>query len=116
MISVISDGRYSRMVTLQQYYDPILMFSDSLVVDNDSETEVSSESDSKFVWKSKAKVRRENVSLPQWISANVRILKQLIQHDTIDINGIEAYLDYTAQIGHHCKVYTTPSLMLNAPR
>ena len=53
----------------------------------------------------------EDVSPAQWISANVRILQQLIK-EGLDVAGILSYLRYTAKIGDYLQMSDQSSVML----
>lgn len=65
-----------------------------------------------FLRTQKTKKKPEEVSLPEWIAANARILRKLINDEKIDKRGILDYLDYTIQVGDYAQLYTTSSLMM----
>ena len=69
--------------------------------------------DTEFVLRThKAKKQPEEVSLPQWVSANARILKKNINNGKANMQAVLEYLDYTIQFGDYCQLYTIPSMML----
>ncbi|ESP01363.1 hypothetical protein LOTGIDRAFT_157539 [Lottia gigantea] len=60
-----------------------------------------------------AKVKPEQVTVPQWISANMRILKSLMERGDISSMGdVLDYMQYTEEIGEYFQIYSTPSVML----
>lgn len=76
---------------------------------------LASGSNAHFVLRSRVKPRVDQVSLAMWVSANARILQQLLMKipDTANkLSVVDSYLDYTAQIGDLCQTYSTPSVML----
>ena len=60
---------------------------------------------------SKLKPRPENVSVPQWISANARILLKLIREDA-NMAVVKAYTEYTAEIGDYLQTCATSSVFI----
>ena len=50
--------------------------------------------------------------MPEWIQANARILRKLIQENKLDKQGILAYLDYNTQVGDYAQLYTISSLIM----
>mgnify|MGYP001552461939 CR=1 FL=1 len=61
----------------------------------------------------KQQMKVEEVSVPQWLSANVRILIKLIDSgDLNNINAIKQYLRYTAKVGDYLQVSDVPAVML----
>jgi hypothetical protein len=65
-----------------------------------------------LVMRGKRKPALDQITLPQWLSANCRILLQLVAQDKITTEGVSQYLHYTAEVGDLCQTYTTPSVML----
>lgn len=63
------------------------------------------------VLRAKLKPNAEEVSTPQWITANARILLRLID-DGLDMAAIKRYLRYTAKVGDYLQVSETSSVML----
>ena len=68
--------------------------SNNRIVPNDTdEKEIFSGNGSTMVMRSQnTKVRPENVTIPQWVSANMRILKALVERG--DIASMESMFDY----------------------
>ena len=83
-------------------------------VTTDNETTLLANGETKLFVRSgsNSKPNADQVSLAQWISANSRILLQLMADGTADIETIKSYLQYTSQIGDFAQVYTTSSIML----
>ena len=65
-----------------------------------------------LVMRGKKKPTLDQISLAQWLSANVRILLQLISERKITTERVDQYLQYTSEIGDLCQTYTTASVML----
>lgn len=83
--------------------------------DDSADTELISCNGSSLVVKTSAsqKPRPEAVNIAQWISANARIMKCMLDRGELnDINSLLAYLDFTEQIGEYLQIYTTSSVML----
>lgn len=59
----------------------------------------------------KAKLKPEDITTAQWISANTRILRKNIEQG-LDQAGIKAYLKYTEKIGDYLQVSEISSVML----
>ncbi len=82
---------------------------------NFSSTGLQTQGQAHLVLRSKSKPKADQVSLPMWVSANARILRQLVDEET-DVSQLrlllKAYLDYTAQIGDLCQSYSVQSVML----
>ena len=57
------------------------------------------------------KMLPEEVTVPQWISANVRILIKL-KNSGMTLTDVLKYLKYTAKIGDYLQVSETPSVMV----
>ena len=52
------------------------------------------------------------VTLPEWISVNVRILTKLInQKEIVSLDEVKWYMEYTTKIGDHAWENTIPSVM-----
>lgn len=65
----------------------------------------------KGLWlKVKNNVKTEDVTVPQWLSANARILLTLL--DTLDTEAVKKYLRYTAKIGDYLQMSEVASVML----
>jgi len=60
--------------------------------------------------KCKNKTKPEDVTVPQWISANARILLAML--DNLDKGTVASYLRYTAKIGDYLQLSEPPSVML----
>ncbi len=77
-----------------------------------TETQIFGEGDTQVVMRSRARPPPEQVTLPQWIAAQARILKKLIDDGRAGMQEVQAYLDYTSQVGDLTQTYTVPSVML----
>ena len=89
--------------------------SNNRIVPNDTdEKEIFSGNGSTMVMRSQnTKVRPENVTIPQWVSANMRILKALIERgDIASMESMFDYIRYTEEIGEYFQIYSTLSVML----
>ena len=68
--------------------------------------------------RSSVKPKVDQVTLPMWVSANARILRELMDSHTEGDNAdkvlakVRSYLDYTARVGDLCQLYTTQSVMV----
>ena len=62
------------------------------------------------LWVRLNKLKVEEVTVPQWLSANARILIHML--DTLDKDTVRKYLRYTAKVGDYLQVSETPSVML----
>ena len=71
----------------------------------DSEKELT-----KNLWIKFNKMKTEDVTVPQWLSANARILLEML--DTVDKDTIRRYLRYTGKVGDYLQVSDAPSVML----
>ena len=60
--------------------------------------------------KVKNKMKPDEVTVPQWLSTNARILLTLL--DEMDKDTIAAYLRYTMKIGDYLQVSDVSSVML----
>lgn len=62
--------------------------------------------------KSSSKPKPEQVTAEQWISANARILKTMVQSGELNASNINGYLTHTEQVGEYLQIYETPGVML----
>ena len=59
------------------------------------------------------KIRPENVTVPQWVSANMRIVSALLERgDIANRQQLLEYIKYTEEIGEYFQIYSIPSVML----
>ncbi|CAH1799571.1 unnamed protein product [Owenia fusiformis] len=66
-----------------------------------------------LVYKVNKKPKIENVTLPQWVSANAEIMIQMIKKGLItDLNDVVKYAQHTKAVGDLAQIYTIPSLMV----
>jgi hypothetical protein len=63
-----------------------------------------------FKLQSKKKLDPEEVSIPQWLSANILILEKLIP--TLSTEQVKDYFHYTRQVGDLLQIYTSASVFL----
>jgi hypothetical protein len=63
-----------------------------------------------FKLQSKKKLDPEEVSVPQWLSANILILEKLIP--TLSTEQVKDYFHYTRQVGDLLQIYTSASVFL----
>ncbi len=82
------------------------------VSENNEETVDLGGSGQLVVRKGRTKLRPEEVSISQWISANSRILSKLVREGQLDAQGLHEYLEYTACIGDYLQTHTTSSVMI----
>lgn len=81
---------------------PDFITAPSGAADSDDERELFTGSGgARLIIKSKRKPNAENITMPQWISANARILIKLIETEKVDMDGIVSYLRYTEEIGDY---------------
>ena len=60
-----------------------------------------------------SKIRPENVTVPQWVSANMRILPALLERgDIANRQQLLEYIKYTEEVGEYFQIYSIPSVML----
>ena len=91
-----------------------------LLDDDDEDIELAmagfqSRGQKRLVLKGKNKPRVDEVTLPMWVSANARILQQLVEQESDESQLrrlLKTYLNYTAQVGDLCQLYTTTSVMV----
>ena len=58
-------------------------------------------------------IRHENVTVPQWVSANMRMLSALLERrDIANRQQLLEYIKYTEEIGEYFQIYSIPSVML----
>lgn len=88
--------------------------SNNKIIPCDDERELfTSGTDSVYMRSQSSKSKPEQVSIPQWISANMRIMSTLIERgDLCSTRDIADYMKYTEEIGEYFQIYTTPSVML----
>ena len=58
------------------------------------------------------KPKTKDVSLPQWIGANARIMTAMIKEGSLTGNELLGYLEYTTRIGDLASMHTISSVML----
>ena len=61
--------------------------------------------------RTKKKLNTEDVTAPQWVAANAKILLKLIEGG-LALDGIKSYLRYTVKIGNYLQISEVPSVML----
>ena len=60
-----------------------------------------------------SKIHPENVTVPQWVSANKSMLSALLEHRYIaNRQQLLEYIKYTEEIGTYFQIYSIPSVML----
>ena len=60
-----------------------------------------------------SKIRPENVTVPQWVSANMRMFSALLERgDIANRKQVLEYIKYTEEIGEYFQIYSIPSVML----
>ena len=80
--------------------------------DTEEETELFSSGSKRVLLKSaKTKPKVENVTLPQWISANGRILLKLIAKGC-DMQTVKDYLQYNIELGDYLQTCTQSSVLI----
>jgi hypothetical protein len=77
--------------------------------DND-EDELVTKKGLSFKLQGKKKLDPEEVSIPQWLSANILILEKLIP--TLTTEQVKDYFKYTREIGDLLQIYTSASVFL----
>ena len=89
--------------------------SHSHITTEQSEERVLNSSEGSLVWRtSSRKPKPENITLPQWIAANSRILIKLIENGEIEsLEQVKQYAQYSAKIGEFAQIYRTNSVMLH---
>ena len=61
----------------------------------------------------RSQVTPQQLTLPQWISANSRIMRKLIREGPLgQPDDILKYVDYMESIGNYAQVNTTASVMI----
>lgn len=90
----------------------VLLIPDFVVTrdgDNDSDEETLVFSQGNLRVKSKNKPTLREVTVAQWISANISILE--ILRETFSPDQLSDYLQFTKQIGDYLQIYTVPSVL-----
>ena len=79
----------------------------------DQDTTVCTQGSSRLVLKARDHIAPGKLSLSQWVSANARIMRQLINDGTLGTKGdILSYLDYVETVGNYAQVNTIFSVMI----
>ena len=86
--------------------------TEDLDVHDDDEEEVATVSGGKLVMRRDSKPKVSDITLPEWISANARILIDMIEKKEVrSLDDVKLYMDYTVKIGDYCRENQIPSVM-----
>ena len=82
------------------------------LVDNDYEQNILQSGGQSLTLKSSNKPKTENVTVEQWVSANARIMNNMLQSGELNLTNISQYISHTEQIGEYFQIYDIPNVML----
>ena len=92
-----------------KFNDKVLYITDFVIKPKSSGRESEKEI-AKNLWVRFNKMKAEEVTVPQWVSANARILLNML--DNLDKDAVRRYLRYTAKVGDYLQISDAASVML----